>query len=72
MKIASFNINGVKARLPLVLDWLRETAPDVAILQEILGPIPLAGWFGNGEFGPVGGVNYRHDQALCGALFYRG
>ena len=35
MKIASFNINGVKARLPLVLDWLRETAPDVAILQEI-------------------------------------
>ena len=35
MKIASFNINGVKARLPLVLDWLRESAPDVAILQEI-------------------------------------
>ena len=35
MKIASFNINGVKARLPLVLDWLGETAPDVAILQEI-------------------------------------
>ncbi len=35
MKVASFNINGVKARLPLVLDWLRETAPDVAILQEI-------------------------------------
>ena len=35
MKIASFNINGVKARLPLVLDWLQETAPDVAILQEI-------------------------------------
>ena len=35
MKIASFNINGVKARLPLVLDWLTETGPDVAILQEI-------------------------------------
>lgn len=35
MKIASFNINGVKARLALVLDWLSETAPDVAILQEI-------------------------------------
>ena len=35
MKIASFNINGVKARLPLVRDWLEETAPDVAILQEI-------------------------------------
>ena len=24
MKIASFNINGVKARLPALLDWLRE------------------------------------------------
>lgn len=35
MKIASFNINGIKARLPLLLDWLEEAAPDVAILQEI-------------------------------------
>ena len=35
MKIASFNINGVKARLPVLLDWLRESAPDVACLQEI-------------------------------------
>ena len=48
-----------------------DSGRDVAILEEILGPVPLAGWFGNGEFGPVGGVNYRHDQALCGALFYR-
>lgn len=35
MKIASFNINGVKARLPALLDWLREAEPDVAALQEI-------------------------------------
>ncbi len=35
MKVASFNINGIKARLPAVLDWLQEAAPDVAILQEI-------------------------------------
>lgn len=35
MKIATFNINGVKARLPLLLDWLRESTPDVACLQEI-------------------------------------
>jgi len=35
MKIASFNINGIKARLPALLEWLRESAPDVAILQEI-------------------------------------
>ncbi|MFT6774837.1 MAG: exodeoxyribonuclease-3 [Paracoccaceae bacterium] len=35
MKIASFNINGVKARLPALLDWLRDTSPDVVCLQEI-------------------------------------
>ncbi|WP_424932022.1 exodeoxyribonuclease III [Amaricoccus macauensis] len=35
MKIASFNINGVKARLPALLDWLGEAQPDVVVLQEI-------------------------------------
>ncbi|MBL3571543.1 exodeoxyribonuclease III [Rhodovulum sp. BSW8] len=35
MQIASFNINGVKARLPAVLDWLDASSPDVAVLQEI-------------------------------------
>ena len=35
MKIAGFNINGIKARLPALLDWLAETAPDVVALQEI-------------------------------------
>ncbi|PIB24286.1 exodeoxyribonuclease III [Amylibacter kogurei] len=35
MKIASFNINGIKARLPALLHWLKESAPDVALLQEI-------------------------------------
>lgn len=35
MKIASFNINGIKARLPALLQWLEEAAPDVVVLQEI-------------------------------------
>ncbi|MEL7257693.1 MAG: exodeoxyribonuclease III, partial [Pseudomonadota bacterium] len=35
MKVASFNINGIKARLPALLDWLKEAEPDVVILQEI-------------------------------------
>ncbi|MEM8979568.1 MAG: exodeoxyribonuclease III [Pseudomonadota bacterium] len=35
MKIATFNINGIKARLPALLDWLDEAQPDVAVLQEI-------------------------------------
>jgi exodeoxyribonuclease III len=35
MKIASFNINGIKARLPAFLDWLRDAGADVVVLQEI-------------------------------------
>ena len=35
MKIASFNINGIKARTPALLEWLKEAKPDVALLQEI-------------------------------------
>ncbi|RED13840.1 exodeoxyribonuclease III [Pontivivens insulae] len=35
MIIASFNINGIKARLPALLQWLEEAKPDVALLQEI-------------------------------------
>ncbi|WP_034921639.1 exodeoxyribonuclease III [Erythrobacter sp. SD-21] len=35
MKIATFNINGIKARLPRLLEWLEETRPTVACLQEI-------------------------------------
>ncbi len=35
MKIASFNINGIKARLPRLKEWLEETRPAVACLQEI-------------------------------------
>lgn len=35
MRVASFNINGIKARLPALLAWLEETKPDVAVLQEL-------------------------------------
>ena len=35
MKIATFNVNGVKGRMPRLLEWLEETMPDVACLQEI-------------------------------------
>jgi exodeoxyribonuclease-3 len=35
MKIATFNVNGVNARLPRLLEWLEETSPDIACLQEI-------------------------------------
>ena len=35
MKIATFNINGVKARIEALTTWLQDSAPDVAVLQEI-------------------------------------
>ena len=35
MKIASFNINGIKARFEALSAWLDEFKPDVALLQEI-------------------------------------
>jgi exodeoxyribonuclease-3 len=35
MKIATWNVNSVRARLPRVLDWLEHASPDVACLQEI-------------------------------------
>lgn len=38
MKIATYNVNGIHARLPVVLRWLNETAPDVVCLQELKTP----------------------------------
>jgi len=35
VRIASFNINGIRARLPRLLEWLEERRPTVACLQEI-------------------------------------
>jgi exodeoxyribonuclease-3 len=35
MRIASFNINGIRARGERLLEWLQETRPSVACLQEI-------------------------------------
>jgi exodeoxyribonuclease-3 len=35
MRVASFNVNSVKARLANLTDWLREAQPDVVCLQEL-------------------------------------
>ena len=35
MKIATFNVNGINSRLPRLLEWLAESAPDIVCLQEI-------------------------------------
>lgn len=38
MKIATYNVNGVNGRLPVLLRWLNESAPDVVCLQELKAP----------------------------------
>lgn len=38
MKIATYNVNGVNGRLPVLLRWLDETAPDIVCLQELKAP----------------------------------
>lgn len=35
MKIATYNVNGIKSRLPNLLEWLEREQPDVACLQEL-------------------------------------
>ena len=37
-----------------------ESDHDASLVQSVLGPVPLAGFFANGEFGPVGGRNFVH------------
>jgi len=38
MKIATYNVNGVNGRLPVLLRWLEEASPDVVCLQELKAP----------------------------------
>jgi exodeoxyribonuclease-3 len=38
MKIATYNVNGVNGRLPVLLRWLGETRPDIVCLQELKAP----------------------------------
>ncbi|MER3498558.1 MAG: exodeoxyribonuclease III [Chitinophagaceae bacterium] len=38
MKIATYNVNGISSRLPVLLRWLSEAKPDVVCLQELKAP----------------------------------
>ncbi|HHT9139170.1 MAG TPA: exodeoxyribonuclease III [Candidatus Wunengus sp. YC60] len=38
MKVASFNVNSIRTRLNIVLDWIRKESPDVLCLQETKVP----------------------------------
>jgi exodeoxyribonuclease-3 len=51
-KVATFNANSIRARLPIILDWLQENQPDLLCIQETKvqdkdfpqGPLAEAGW----------------------------
>jgi exodeoxyribonuclease-3 len=38
MKVATYNVNGVNGRLPVLLRWLDESEPDIVCLQELKAP----------------------------------
>ena len=38
MKIATYNVNGINGRLPVLLRWLGESTPDIVCLQELKAP----------------------------------
>lgn len=44
---------------------------DVSTIHDVLGPIPVAGFFAMGEFGPIGGQNFVHGFTASVAVFER-
>jgi len=38
MKVATYNVNGINGRIPVLLRWLAEAQPDVVCLQELKAP----------------------------------
>ena len=59
MKIASFNINGVKARIAQLTAWLPEAQPDVVVLQEIKS---VDEGFPSGAIEDLGWTVHTHGQ----------
>lgn len=59
MRLATWNVNSVKARLPRLLDWLAATSPDVVCLQETKCP---DGSFPVEEVGALGYTVASHSD----------
>ncbi|MCI0681823.1 MAG: FIST C-terminal domain-containing protein [Gemmataceae bacterium] len=58
-----FSCNGRGTRL------FEQPHHDAAAIQQEIGPLPLAGFFAQGELGPVGGQNFIHGFTASVALF---
>ena len=81
MKIATYNVNGINGRLPVLLKWLDESAPDIVCLQELKAPeekFPLAAikdagyhaiWHGQKSWNGVAILSRSEEpQEICRAL----
>lgn len=55
MKIATYNVNGINGRLPVLLKWLSKSKPDIVCLQELKAP--------QGKF-PIEEINAAGYQAI--------
>jgi len=72
MKVATWNVNGIRARQQQVLDWIRQDQPDIVCLQEIKASpeqVPLllfemegywCYWHGSGGYSGVA-LHFRKD-----------
>jgi small ligand-binding sensory domain FIST len=58
-----FTCNGRGTRL------FGEPNHDVSLIHEIMGPIPVGGFFAMGEIGPIGGQNFVHGFTASVLLF---
>lgn len=60
LKIATFNVNGIAARLPNLLQWLEKERPDIVCLQELKAPDQA---FPAGALEAAGYGSLHHGQA---------
>jgi small ligand-binding sensory domain FIST len=58
-----FTCNGRGTRM------FNEPHHDASVVQSVAGPIPLAGFFAQGELGPIGGRNHIHGFTASLAVF---
>ncbi len=67
MKVATWNVNSIKVRLPLLLNWLDDAKPDVLCLQEIkclAADFPLMELRGHGYHAEIVGQKSYNGVAI--------
>lgn len=64
IKVATFNVNSIRARLATVLEWLKKESPDVLCLQETKVP--------DGDFPEVAVKKAGYFSVYCGEKGYNG